>query len=323
MSDLNIHSRNCELGEVDLCAPFTLKKYNINKVRENYSRAVKNPNPSYEVPDSHVHRLPFIIDMVNKSRFKDVTRSDVAMYSRIVGDRKKAYYPDREKAIRALFTVFCEHLNVVTHQVERSIRNASDDAGLSTISEAELKKAEDDKSYTAQVSISRASRAFKDMILLGWIIAPNAWQVWDKERGYWIDKYFEVTPLFFRALGITDERVKKQQENRLKYLKDKALVGGMTPESVGRMSITQIKAERKLAWRRNAFDRRAKEQARKKEHTKLNGCNRDEQRQAAIVNVIKALGDSISQIGTDEFTDMVNKEIARLRKFTNIKPPLH
>lgn len=323
MNDINVLSRECELGNIDLFRSFTPKKYNINKVRGNYSRAAKNKNPTYRVPESHKDRLPFIKDIVTKSQLKDVTRSDVAMYARIVGDRQKAFYPDREKAIRALYSVFCEYLNVVTHQIEISLRNASDAACLSTISKSELAKAEVDKNYKSKVSISRTSRAFRDMILLGWITAPNAWQVWDKERGYWIDKYFEATPLFFRALGITDERVKKQQENRLKYLKHKALANGLTAEAVGRMSITQIKAERKIAWRRNAFERRGKEQVRKKEHAKLKGRNRDEQRQEAIKNVIAGLGDNISSIDSCTFTDMVNKEIATLRKFTNIKAPLH
>lgn len=299
------------------------KKYNINKVRGSYSRTAKNPNPSYEVPESHTERLPFIKDIVTLSQKRDVTTSDIAMYTRAIGERKKHFYRDGANSIRALFSVFCEHVNLVTHQIEISLRNASDAAGLSTISDNELKKAAEDSAYVPVVSISRASRAFRKMIKLGWIVAPNSWQVWDKERGHWIDKYFEATPLFFEALGITAERVEKQQSQRLAYLKKQALGMGMTPEMVGRMSITQIKAERKIAWRRNAFDRRAKEQARKKTTAQLRDRSRGEQRTVAIRNVLKSLGSDIHNTSAAELTDLTNKEIATLRKFSGLKPPLH
>ncbi|RBW47303.1 hypothetical protein DS885_03915 [Psychromonas sp. B3M02] len=299
------------------------KQYNPNKIRKNYSRKARNPNPTYTVPDSHIKRLSFIKELVHLSKIKDVTRSDVAMYSRATGERKRRFYPDREKAIKALFSVFCEHVNLVTHQVEISLRNASDASGLSTISQNEIDKSEADKNYTPITSISRASRAFKDMVLMGWIVAPKHWQIWDKERGYWLDKYFEVTPLFFKALGVTPERVEKQQQNRLTFLKKRALDSGMTAETVGRMSISQIKAERKIAWRRYTFDRRKTEQTRKKEKRLLNGKSRAEQRNVAALKVIKILGDNIHEISTQDFTDLVNKEIATMRKFTNLKPPLH
>ncbi|MCV5690605.1 hypothetical protein OFN32_40985, partial [Escherichia coli] len=76
-------------------------------------------------------------------------------------------------------------------------------AGLTTVSEAEIKRAEEDKLHTPRVSISRASRALKAMVEMGVIKADKEWQVWDKEAGCWIDKYFEVTPLFFQMVGVT------------------------------------------------------------------------------------------------------------------------
>ncbi|TOP80436.1 RepA family replication protein, partial [Vibrio parahaemolyticus] len=87
---------------------------------------------------------------------------------------------------------------------------------------------------------------------------------WDKEAGCWIDKYFEATPLFFQMVGVTPERLEKERNKRLGYLKHQAIESGMTPEQVGRMSITQLKAQNQLQWRKRAFERRAKEQARKK-----------------------------------------------------------
>uniref|UniRef100_A0A6A7G5T6 Replication associated protein RepA1 n=1 Tax=Hirondellea gigas TaxID=1518452 RepID=A0A6A7G5T6_9CRUS len=301
------------------------RKYtNINMARASYSRKVKNANPSYTVPDSHTARLPFIQDLVALSQSRDVTRSDVAMYTRAISEeRQKQFYPDRTNAMRTLHTVFSEHVNLVTHQIKISIRNASDAAGLSTISDEEKEKVEKNKDYIPVVSISRASRAFKSMILLGWIVAPDHWQVWDKERGYWIDKYFEATPLFFEAVGITAERVEKQKKQRLAWLKKKALDSGMTAESVGRMSISQIKTEHKMEWRRAAFNRRAAEQDKKKTKARIEGKGRAEQRTEAIKQVLVLLGQDIEQLTTAQFKDLVNKEIARMRRITNTSPPLH
>lgn len=301
------------------------KAYNPRKVRGNYSRAAKNSHPSFTEPESYKNPPAFIKDIVKLASERDVTISDVAMYARITGERQKQFYPDRRKAINALFPIFCRHYNTVTQQIEISLRRASDLAGLTTTSDAEKAKAAADPTYTAVVSISRASRAFRDMVLMGWIAAKDIWQVWDKERGHWIDKYFEATPLFFAAIGVTQERVEKQKQSRLNYLKHKARNSGMTEESIGRMSATQIKAENKIAWRRNAFDRRKTEQTRKKEKRAMNGKSRQEQRQIAQKNVLNALGpEGIKALSSEkEYIDLLNKEIASLRKFTNMKPPLH
>ena len=304
-------------------AHFAGAAYNPKKVRGSYSRAAKNANPSFSVPESYKNTPVFIKDLVKLSYERDITISDVAMYARTTGERQKHFYPDRAMAMRALFSVFCQHINLVTHQIEISLRRASDLAGLTTISAAEEAKAEADPNYTAVVSISRASRAFKDMVLMGWILAPKGWQVWDKERGYWIDKYFEATPLFFNAIGVTEARVEKHRQARLKYIQKTAINNGMTAEKAGRITITQIKAENKIAWRRNVFDRRKTEQARKKEHRALHGKTRQEQRNVAQKNVIKALGPDIANVTPGELAELINKEIATLRKFAGIKPPLH
>lgn len=322
MTDSLQHPHQQTGQDADALACFCAPAINVNMVRGDYSRAVKNTNPTYAVPSSHTNRLAFINEIVGLSQSGDVLTSDVAMYTRATQQRKKRFYRDRANAIRALHAVFSEHVNLVTHQVEISLRNASDAAGLSTISKSEMDKASEDKGYSPVASISRASRAFKEMVLLGWIVAPDFWQVWDKERGYWIDKYFEVTPLFFEALGITAERVIKQQTNRLKYLQRQAVKGGITPEQAGRMSIVQLKAERKLMWRRNAFDRRRKEQERNKTRRKLKDRSISEQRNVAQLNVINVLGHDIHGISAPEFKEMVNKEIATLRKFADLNPPL-
>lgn len=297
--------------------------YNPRMVRDNYSRSVRNATPDYVVPETHRKRLPFIKDLVTKSQSLDVTASDAALYSRFTGERTKRFYRDRANAINALHAVFSDHVNLVTHQVEISLRNASDAAGLSTISSNEIKKAEKDADYVKQVSISRASRAFQDMIKMGWIVAPKAWQVWDKERNHWIDKYYEVTELFFYAVGITAERVERQRTNRLKYLKQQCRDQGMTEASIGRISITQIKAENKLAWRRKAFDRRRVECDRKKTKRQLSGKTQSEQRTLAALNVLNQLGDDARNLDYAQTAILINKEVARLRRVAASSPPTH
>lgn len=289
--------------------------------RGTHSTVCKNPNPSYEPPERK--RLAFLSDAVKSSLDKDVTRSDVAVLVRKQIGRQKQFYPDRTKAIRALHAIFADRVNLVTFQVEISLRNASDLAGLTTVSKAEEQKGKDDPTYDPVVSISRASRALSDMVDMGWIIAKDEWQVWDKEAGAWCDKYFEVTPLFFKACGITEERLLKQQSQRLGYLKNQALMKGRTPEEVGRMSIAEIKAERKQQWRRKVFDRRSKEMARKKEHRALHNKTRAEQRQVAQRRVLDGLSkEELQQLTPSSYEALINKEIAMLRKFTGVTPPL-
>jgi len=291
--------------------------------RGEHSTKCKNSNPSYQVPDSHKKRLAFIRDLVDASQSRDVTRSDVAMLARSWTKREKHYYLDRVNAINALHAVFSEHVNLVTHQIEISLRNASDAAGLTTISAEEQKKADEDPTYTPKYSISRASRALDDMVELQWIMAPKHWQVWDKEAGQWIDKYYEATMLFFNAAGITNERVEKQQNARLGFLKNQALSAGRTPEEVGRMSVTQIKEERRQAWRKKAFERRQLESARKSIHKKLHGKTRTDQRHIAMIRVLDRLGDDSKFIEPSQYKELVNKEIAMLRKFAGVSAPPH
>jgi hypothetical protein len=291
--------------------------------RGDHSTVCKNNAPSYSVPENHKKRLAFISDLVEKSLGRDVTKSDEAMLSRAQNLRQKQFYPDRAKAINALHAVFSEHVNVVTHQIEISIRNASDAAGLSTISQNEENKHKEDKTHTAVVSISRASRAFKDMVDMGWLLAPAQWQVWDKERNQWIDKYYEATTLFFNAVGITTERVEKQRNSRLGYIKKNHSFFGYSEAQAGRLSITKLKADRKVAWRRAAFERRATLQTKQKISRELSHKVRTDQRAVASKRVLDFLGDDIYKVNHTIFKDLVNKEIASIRKFTDTQAPPH
>lgn len=289
-----------------------------------HSTACKNRDPKYNVSKSFHKKPAFIKDIVKASQGRDVTISEAAMFPRAKDRRKKHFYKDRAKAINELHAAFSEHVNIATHQVEISLRNASDAAGLSTISEKEKAKAKEDPTYTPVVSISRASRGFADMVGMGWIRADAVWQVWDKESGCWIDKIFEVTPLFFQAAGITKERVEKQQNRHLGYVKSHSDKFGLTAEEAGRLSITQLKELRRQSYRKLAFERRAKERARKKTQRALWGKTRQEQRALAIKRVINSLGNDIHTITSpDEINGLVDREIATIRKFAKVDPPPH
>ncbi|WP_140365173.1 RepA family replication protein, partial [Vibrio parahaemolyticus] len=102
------------------------------RVRGTHSTKCKNANPHFVVPKSYEERNPpmFIRDLVKQSQSRDVTLSDVAMFGRAQASRLKRIYKDRAKAINALHSVFSAHVNLVTFQIEISLRNASDLAGL-------------------------------------------------------------------------------------------------------------------------------------------------------------------------------------------------
>lgn len=294
-----------------------------NKINEalSYCNKVKNADPAYQVPARHTTRLAFVRDLVNKCDQINIVKSDAAVYMRPVLKRTKVFYPDREKAIRALAKVFCEHVNIVTHQVKISLRNAADATGLSTISESERQKAEDDPSYAPKPSISRVSRAFKDMIDLGLIVAHKEWQVWDKHAGQWLDKYYEVTELFFKALGITPERVAKQRAARLKWLRKNRLDNGLTADQLGEMSITEIKERDRLAHYRRAFERIKDKRAITKVKRTMNPKTPEQQRHVAQQAVLKQLGAAASMITLSAFKDLVNQELAKLRSIAEYAPP--
>ena len=281
---------------------------------------VKNANPNYTVPNNHTTRLAFVRDLVEKSQKINIVKSDAAVYMRPALARKKIYYPDREKAMRALATVFCEHVNLVTHQVQISLRNAADVCGLSTTSQTELNKAKLDKSYSPKPSISRASRAFKDMVDLGWIVAHKEWQVWDKHAGQWVDKYFEVTELFFKALGITPERVARQRDARLKYLRKQGIKNGLTPEQLGVMSVTEIKERQRLAHYRKVFDRIKEKRAITKVKRAINPKTPEQQRHIAQQRVLSRLGATASLMSLETFKGLVNQELAKLRSIAEYEP---
>ncbi|WP_171040521.1 plasmid replication initiator RepA [Pseudoalteromonas ruthenica] len=290
----------------------------------DYCNRAKNKNPNYTVPDSHKSRLAFQRELFSRSQERNVIRSDEAILARSHTSRKKRFYPDREKAMRALFSVFMEHVNVVTHQVPISLRQAADETGLSTISEAEKQKAKDNPAYKPQCSISRASRAFHDLIDLGFIVAPKVWQVWDKEAGQWLDKYFEITEAGFAALGITPERVRKQRDSRLKYLERNSQLSqlGLTVKELGQMCITEIKQIARLAHYRRVFERRKRAQKAAKARRELCGRSREEQRTVAAERVISKLGRHVvNSMGISMFKEEVNKELGQMRRLADVSPP--
>ncbi|WP_412497254.1 plasmid replication initiator RepA [Vibrio fluvialis] len=298
--------------------------------RGTHSTQCKNPSPSFSTPDTYKKRLAFIRDLVSSCQKRDVTKSDEAILiskqSTMSQDwsRQKSFYRDRRRAINALSAVFCEHVNLVTFQVEISLRNAADLAGLSTISAQEQAKLDADPTYCPIVSISRASRALADMVKLGWIIDRKEDQVWDKEAGAWIDKYYEATPLFFNACGITTERLNKVQNERLGYLKREATKAGKTPEEVGRMSISQIRLERKIRWRKTAFERRSDEMETKKMRRAMNNKTQPEQRQLAQAAVLASLSDGeLATMDKATFKRLVDDRVYAMRQRTGKPPTVH
>ncbi len=294
--------------------------------RGTHSTVCKNRSPEF-VESQHYKNPPaFIRDLIEKSHNADVTRSDASVWSHSLNGRQRRIYEDRAKAINALHECFSRHVNLATMQVNISLRNASDACGLTTTSQNELNKADPTHEnyipdHTPVVSISRASRAFRDMIELGMIRAEKQWQVWDKNAGAWVDKVFEVTQLFFEAVGITAERVEKQQNARLAYLgKNGDSYTGLTAEQVGMMSLNELKEFGRHAWRRAAFERRSKQQKlRKDKRVCKKADNAGSLRQEAIRRVQESLGGK-PMVDLQQFKRLVNLEIASLRR-ASAPPP--
>lgn len=290
----------------------TRKKPNTGSF--GYCNRVQNPHPAYQVPESHYKkgRLAFIDDVVEKSKQVDVLLSDVAMWARKNNDKAKAFYKDRANAIRALVTCFVEHYNVVTGRCNISLRSAADFCGLSTISPAEKEKAEKDPTYEPKVNTSRATRAVQDMVDMGWIHAPRNWQIWDKARGHWIDKIFELTPLLFKAIGITPERLERQRTTRLKYLAKKNWLG-LSADQIATMSISEIKEKERNVYVKSVFDRRKQKQAVAKLKRQMHGKSAEQQRNVAAARVIERLGAQVKCMSDVQFNQSVNQELAFIR----------
>jgi len=285
----------------------------------DYCNQVANPSPRFDVPPTHVSRLAFINDAVKKSHQVNVLLSDVAQWARSNNDRKKAFYKDRANAIKALVSCFAEHYNVITGQVQISLRNAADLCGLSTISQREKDKAEADPTYAPRPSISRVSRAFKDMCELGWVNAPQSWQIWDKAAHHWIDKIFELTPLFFKALGITPERVERVRQARLKYLAKKQYLG-LTEQQLATTPLAEIKRIARHVYARTIRERRESKQALSKLKRQALNKTPAEQRAVATERVIKRLGARVKHLSEQLFSQEVNQEVALIRRLLTPAP---
>lgn len=294
---------------------------NLEAPRKKWCNKVKNSTPHFTVPKQHTSRLAFIGELVSKCDKVNVVKSDVALYMRQTMARSKAFYPDRERAIRALTKVFCEHVNVVTHQVSITLVQAAKLTGLDTVSDAERLKAKSNPDYEPKVNISRASRAVQSMIELGWIVAPKEWQKWNKEAGQWLDKYFEVTDLFFSALGITQERVIRQREARLKYLKKKGFAFGVSAEELGRMTLSEIKTRARMAHYQRALERMRSKRVTSRVKRSMKDKTNEQHRELAQKSVLYKLGSDFAAVTLPLFKDMVNIELAMLRKIAGIPKP--
>lgn len=302
--------------------------------RGDHSTQCKNPNPIPQNTISLEKRPRFVQELVKNSRERDITQSDVIVYSRHVSGHLRKFYRDGANAFRSLMTVIAEHVNLVTWQSEISLRRASDLAGLSTISDAEKQKHEQSvealkandgpeygEIYKPKVNISRASRSFAKAVELGVIVAPREWQTYDnKYQNGWTDKVFEVTSLFFEMMGITAERAEKQRSKHLAFLKHEAKLSGLSAEQVSNMSVSQIRAERRLLYRRLAWERRMRNTEAKKAQRQVKLKNRAEVRVQAQNNVLKNLSpNEVKSISAHEFKVLLNKEVARLLRLAT--PP--
>ncbi|MBB1415277.1 hypothetical protein H5122_18070, partial [Pseudoalteromonas sp. SG43-8] len=126
--------------------------------------------------------------------------------------------------------------------------------------------------------------------------------------------------LFFKALGITPERVARQRDARLKYLRKKGINSGLTADQLGFMSITEIKERQRLAHYRRAFERLAEKRAITKVKRAINPKTPEQQRHVAQQRVLSRLGATASLMSLEVFKGLVNQELAQLRAIAQYEP---
>jgi hypothetical protein len=296
----------------------------INKnMQRTHSTRVVNSAPQFTQPEYYKSPPALISDLAKSSRDRDPLKHELTLLALSDSQRKKAFYRDRYIAIRALHECFARHICLVTGQVKISLKAAAISCGLATVSQAERAKADADPAYNPYYCISRAWRALQDMIALGWIAYKKEDQVFDKETKTWLDLYFEITPAFYKVVGITEERWQKHHRRALGRYKQKALSLGLSIEEVAQMSLTEIKQRERINHRNRVFDKRKKAQAAAALRRFAARADQEQFRLTAAQRVLNALSYSERRnLSDDKLNTLVNYEVANMRSLARL-PALH
>lgn len=113
---------------------------------------VKNPEPSFVIPDNYTPSLFSLKLMAKANGFTESFSFDIASaYLRRIQKRKRKPPVQRRKAMNALLMAMCFYFDPETYRVQRSVRQLAIECGLSR------------KTLTGDVVIDRAIRAITSL----------------------------------------------------------------------------------------------------------------------------------------------------------------
>ncbi|WP_343188407.1 plasmid replication initiator RepA (plasmid) [Buchnera aphidicola (Ceratoglyphina bambusae)] len=181
--------------------------------REKY---IFNRSPKFTRPKKDKSRPAFIKYAIKMASSIDVARTELNYIIQpkdpktgILIKRKRRLNEHRACAMRAIVIAMIYHFNITSDLVQASVEQLADECGLSTISKAGNK------------SITRVSRLITDfMEPMGFVICEK---VWDKVIGNYTPKMIILTPLFFKLIGISSQKLYNAKKQQLGWI-NKGLV---------------------------------------------------------------------------------------------------
>lgn len=218
-------------------------------VRDCY---VLNPNPEFQAPAHHKHKLPAF----NTRLIKTVSKRDVSRWEgfyflpayhhkthqRI--ERQRHFNKHRARAIRALVHAMVYHLHIVSGTIPACFTTLAKEAGLATVSKA------------GNLSITRATRAAQTLAAWGLIQYKL---IFDKVTKQYFPAEIEVTELFFDFVGVGADAFKKAQNQQLAWLNS-----GLLKKGEVAISFTEARRRQKQQYMETVWKRRKASQEMKK-----------------------------------------------------------
>ncbi|MGX5079538.1 plasmid replication initiator RepA [Enterobacter mori] len=149
---------------------------------------------------------------INKTTGEVTLRAHVSRHPLFVAGRHKAgrkyrFRPERQRLLDALWPMLISFCDAGKHTVvmclSRLARELSPkDANGNVIPETE-------------VTVSRLSRLIGEQVRFG-VLGLAEDRTWDRESRSWLPTYVYITPLGFQMLGVDMEKLRLEQENKLR-----------------------------------------------------------------------------------------------------------
>lgn len=271
--------------------------------RKNY---IFNKSPKFITPKNNKKRPAFIIYAMKKASEIDVARSELNYIIQpknpktgLPIKRMRRLNEHRASAMRAMVNAMLYHYNIVSEIVQASVEQLSDECGLSTIS------------ANGNKSISRASRLITEfMEPMGFVISQK---IWDKIIGNYMPKMMILTPLFFKLLGISEDKINNAKKQQLGWINKNLIKKGIKP-----MSLMEAKWKSKEI-RLNSILKYRKSQhifnIRKKKAQKIFSLDEKIAKQKILKSIVDRYSlQELSQMGLNGLRKKVNIQYYCLKK---------